>query len=641
MPRSRLALRAAFAAIAVLALALRLWHLELTTFGGDEAVLLDLAEDMVRTGAVPLSGPFSSVGLSTPAHFIYLIAPAVSASRDPTLTAAALAALGTTAVVLTMLLGWRAFGPTTGLLAGLLFAVNPTAVEYSRRIWQPGPLLLLGALLLLALDLGSTTRRPAWSAATFPIATLATLIHTSVVPLLPLLAAPLIVLSTARRWLALATGLAVSTALLAPFVVYEFQFNWKDYPNIRYYLSLQSFVDLEAPRWLLAITTGWRLPSDGVVPPPQRILPQTILETAADVALVLLVFGIALAIAALARKSTCRATRIRLAGLLLWLAMPVAFSIRHGQPLFLHYFFAQFPSAFLLMALPSTRFIRGLPTAIPRLALGATLLVATLQTISIVGGTTYEAAAAGSDPCFFPSIASSRAAAFELIQFGHPHNADAAIVELDTADAKSMAYLLRADFADVYLPHPVTSSQTPRMFGNVGLRRTLPSQSLAPEPLPIPPLLTSATAPEIRFDNGVALHDVRFGAQSGQQQYLYMALAWSVDASATSNRPVLWQVTLQTPDGRNLQVDSGDSAIPANFRGQSLVSWFAIDSRREVAPNDRTAGAYQLALELIDTFGDPPAPLRFINQEGTSAAALQVPVQITELERCPYPTTVP
>ena len=39
--------------IALLALGIRLWHLELITFGYDEAVLLHFAEDMVRRGHDP------------------------------------------------------------------------------------------------------------------------------------------------------------------------------------------------------------------------------------------------------------------------------------------------------------------------------------------------------------------------------------------------------------------------------------------------------------------------------------------------------------------------------------------------------------------------------------------------------------
>jgi hypothetical protein len=49
-----------------------------------------------------------------------------------------------------MVLAHRAFNTRVALLAGLLFATNPTAVEYSRRIWQPGPLLFFGTLLLFA-----------------------------------------------------------------------------------------------------------------------------------------------------------------------------------------------------------------------------------------------------------------------------------------------------------------------------------------------------------------------------------------------------------------------------------------------------------------------------------------------------------
>jgi hypothetical protein len=77
------------------------------------------------------------------------------------------------------------------------------------------------------------------------------------------------------------------------------------------------------------------------------------------------------------------------------------------------------------------------------------------------------------------------------------------------------------------------------------------------------------------------------------------------------------------------------------LRGQTVVSWFTIDPRRELAPNDRPSGNDQLSLALIDTFGDPPAPLPFRASTGASARSLQLPVEITPVARCPYPTVVP
>jgi 4-amino-4-deoxy-L-arabinose transferase-like glycosyltransferase len=617
-------LRAAFVAVTVLALGLRFWHLEQTTFGSDEAVLSMFAEDMVRGGAIPLSGPLSSVGLSTPAHFIYLIAPAVAIARDPLFVSGLVATIGALAVVITMLLGWRAFGPLAGLIAGLLLAVNPTAVAYSRRIWQPDLLPALAALFLLAVDLAVVNRRAWWAAASFPIAALATLMHSSFAPLALLLLAPFAVLALARRWLHLLVGLLASLAVSVPFVVYEFQTEWKDYPNFRYYSSLRTFVDLDALRWLVAISTAWMLPNDGVVPPPQRVLPQALIDIAADLALALLIAAIGAAVVASVRSlRRCRVISMRLIALLLCITLPVVTSIRHWQPLFLHYYFASLPAVFLLIGFASSRGRVGKLLAVP-----AALIVAAIQSVAGFGGQAYEASRGSPDPCFFTSIDAARSAASEVAQFGHAAGSTGAIIELDTGESKAMAYLLRADFADVHLPEPYIPSQTPTLVGNVGLGRTIPSALLKRESSPRPSAFTASIQPEVRFTNGVALHDVLFTDHSGFDQHVQVAFNWSVDPAASAAQPMRWRIGLLDEPGHVLQTDAGDMLVPSALRGQKLVSWFSIDSRREVVPEQRAPGAYQLALELL----------------GASAAldpAVHLPVDIGPLQRCDLPSTIP
>jgi 4-amino-4-deoxy-L-arabinose transferase-like glycosyltransferase len=617
-------LRAAFVAVTVLALGLRFWHLEQTTFGADEAVLSMFAEDMVRGGAIPLSGPLSSVGLSTPAHFIYLIAPAVAISRDPLFVSSLVATIGALAVVITMLLGWRAFGPLAGLIAGLLLAVNPTAVAYSRRIWQPDLLPALAALFLLAVDLAVVSRR-AWSAAaSFPIAALATLMHSSFAPLAVLLLAPFARLALGRRWLHLLVGLLAVVAVSIPFVVYEFQTEWKDYPNFRYYSSLRSFVDLDALRWLVAISTGWMLPNDGVVPSPQRVLPQALIDIAADLALALLIVAVgAAAVAGVRSVRRRRATSMRLTALLLCITLPVVTSIRHWQPLFLHYYFASLPAVVLLIGFASSRGRVGKLFALP-----AALIVAAIQSFAGFRGLAYEASQVSPDPCFYTSIDAARSVASDVARFGHAASSSGAIIELDSGESKAMAYLLRADFADVHLPEPHIPSQTPTLVGNVGLGRTIPSALLEPESSPQLSVFTASAQPEARFGNGIAVHDVIFTAHSAFDQHVQVAFNWSVDPAAAAAQPIRWRIGLLDEAGHALQSDAGDMLVPSVVRGQKLVSWFSIDSRREVAPEQRAPGAYQLALELVDA-------------TAALEPAIRLPVEIGPLQRCDLPSTIP
>src|SRR5438132_12342312 len=129
--------RTAAFAILVVAAGLRLWRLDLTPFGTDEAALTRLAEDIVRLGRIPLSGPLTSIGIPSAPHFIYTLAPMEAISRDPSVVAGFIAFLNVAAVFGTWWLGARWFGPPAGLIAALLFATSPWAISARRWIWQP------------------------------------------------------------------------------------------------------------------------------------------------------------------------------------------------------------------------------------------------------------------------------------------------------------------------------------------------------------------------------------------------------------------------------------------------------------------------------------------------------------------------
>ena len=383
-----------------------------------------------------------------------------------------------------------------------------------------------------------------------------------------------------------------------------------------------------------------------MVPSPRRVLPEWLVDLGGALALGLLLAGVVFAVINIAQRGStpCRATRIRLTALLLCAIVPIAFSIRHWQPLFLHYFIAFFPSAYLLMAFAATSLVgafRAAAGGVRAVALGGALVVSAIWAASTLGGTAYQATALGTDPCFYASINATRAQAFDFAQIGHATGANGAVLELDTGDSRALAYLLRGDFPDVYLPHPVTTSQTPDLFGNVGLRAVPPGQTLASETPRGAPLLTASLQPGARFANDLTLNRVDYSAEASGMQQAYVALAWSIDPSASSRHPVVWRATLRDADGTELQHDSGDSFVPADLQGQSLISWFTIDTRREVTPATRTPGSYQLALDLIDSSADPPAGVMYTDAAGGSQRALAVPLRIGEFQHCDLPSTIP
>jgi hypothetical protein len=444
----------------------------------------------------------------------------------------------------------------------------------------------------------------------------------------------------------LAIALVTALLLTVPFVLHEMQIEWQDYPNYRYYSSIRTFVDLEAARWTLAISTGWMLPNDSVVPPAQRVLPQAVTDAGGSLALALLVAGmLAAAIGSAHWKSRAsRANRIRLAGLLLWVVLPVAFTIRRWQPLFLHYFFASLPAVFLLMAVPcSSNLLAGrrvlrYTSLVARSAVAA---IAAFQLASMLGGLAYQAAAAGTDPCFMPPLEVRQALEAEVAQLGHASGSTGAFVELDDGDAKAMAYLLRASFPDVYLSHTRALSQTPTLVGNVGLGALMPTPSLTRSSSRTPNELTASVQPELQYANGVIMHSVLYAPHSTGDQHVRLAMSWSVPAEPTAAGPVVWEIALLGEDGQALQADSGDPKLLSILRGQTLVSWFSFDTRRERAPDAVPPGMYQVRLRLIDTSTERNVEVPIADAGGNPGEPVRLPVEISPFNACDLPSVIP
>jgi len=114
---------------------LRFSHRNLLEFQGDEAYAANLALTAIKTGKLPLAGLMSSVGVTNPPLFAYLLIPMFAINSSPVFVSGCIALLGLAAVVITWHVGRKYYGPMAGLVAGLFFAVSPWAVIYSRKIW--------------------------------------------------------------------------------------------------------------------------------------------------------------------------------------------------------------------------------------------------------------------------------------------------------------------------------------------------------------------------------------------------------------------------------------------------------------------------------------------------------------------------
>ena len=620
-------LRSAVLTVVVIASGLRLWRPDLTLFEIDEAAILRLTEDLVRFGRVPLAGPVFSAGIPSAPHFLYLLAPVVAVSRDPAFVSGAIAAANVVGLIATLWLGWRAFGPLAGLVAGALYAVSPWAIFYARRIWQPDVLPPLAALLFIALDLAIVDRRMWWAAATFPIVSFAVAVHPSFAYLTPLLLAPAVVLVRARRWRPLVVGCVLAGLTTIPYVVHQLQTRWVDVANIRYYSSLHTWVDLASLRYALGLATGLGADTDPVAPPLGRAFPPELVQISAEIETALLLGAIVFGLLMVTQRRwpTERFQRLRLGGLLLWLLLPVLLMVRHSLPLQAHYFLALYPAPFLLIGAACAwlfRARRGLVMNVAQVGVASALaVIVAIQGAAVFRSLQYVAST--QDACFGPLLPTARAAEREIVELGNRTASSRAAVELPAADSLPLAYLLRSDFPAVDLAGS----------GDIGLGSRSASASTWPSTQATSPILTTVQTDDLDYSTGVKVQQVAYSDQPRSDQRVTLAITWLVQPDAISTHAFVWDVALVDAAGNTVFRKSGVDHILATLRGQQIVSWLTLDPT-QTDPGVLVPGTYHLRLQLIDAWGPDVVPFTDAHSQQTSDTLELGPIAIAAPVGC-------
>lgn len=129
---------------------MRFANLNSSEFWYDEATISTLAQDLASGKSLPLLGIPSSAGVPNPPIGVYILAIPYFFSKDPLFAVGFIAFLNVIGVGLLWLIGHRYFSPTVGFIGGLLYAVSPWTVLYSRKIWGQDihtPFILAGFLL--------------------------------------------------------------------------------------------------------------------------------------------------------------------------------------------------------------------------------------------------------------------------------------------------------------------------------------------------------------------------------------------------------------------------------------------------------------------------------------------------------------
>lgn len=137
--------------ILVMAGVVRFAQPDAITWSKDHSDMAMMAQDIVDGKGIPLVGQPSSAVIPHSPFYIYVLVFPYLVTDNPVIVTMFIALLDMAAVALLWFIGLRYFGPVTGFVAALAYAVHPWAVAYSRTIWAGDHRVLL---FLIALSLG-------------------------------------------------------------------------------------------------------------------------------------------------------------------------------------------------------------------------------------------------------------------------------------------------------------------------------------------------------------------------------------------------------------------------------------------------------------------------------------------------------
>ena len=220
---------------------LRFSNLDLLEFKSDEAIASWLALKFVKGGMLPLAGLMSSVGVTNPPLFIYLLIPMFAVSANPAFVSCCIAVLGLGAVAACWHIGRKYYGAVAGLVGAAMFAVSPWAVIYSRKIWAQDfvPVLSVGTMWAVhALVVGKKPKAVFW-ALLLPLCVIQ--IHFSGLALTATVVAILLVLRPRINWRFAAAGVAFAVLITLPYLKFQSENHWADFHKAAATIGRQNY----------------------------------------------------------------------------------------------------------------------------------------------------------------------------------------------------------------------------------------------------------------------------------------------------------------------------------------------------------------------------------------------------------------
>lgn len=205
-------------AIVLFAAALRLARLDLVEFKADEAGHLLRALQVVEEHRLPLVGSQASVGIDKPPMMTLLMALPLLLGRDPRLASGFIALLNVGAVAGCFLVARRYYNLRVAVVAGALFAANPWAVIFSRKVFTADVLAPFLVLYLYALHAAVVDRRGhGWLLAVLSLGLMLSITF-SPLPLALVLLALIVAYRRQVNWRQLLLGAGLAGLLFVPYL---------------------------------------------------------------------------------------------------------------------------------------------------------------------------------------------------------------------------------------------------------------------------------------------------------------------------------------------------------------------------------------------------------------------------------------
>jgi hypothetical protein len=294
--------------------------------------------------------------------------------------------------------------------------------------------------------------------------------------------------------------------------------------------------------------------------------------------------------------------RLRAGGLLLWVLLPMLFTVWHPIPLYDYYYLFVLPAGALLVGLGIHKVADLAPSRPARrllvgAALAATVVVASIQSVLVLRQLEYLTD--GYVVTYGPPLGAAEQTTRELLDLANQSGGRELSVEIDDVNDAAIGYLARP-----YLPQVEVA---PRRRGPWNVDFDLPDQSgSAPYARTAPPQLTPARSLNVSYSDGVRALAASTTRQVPPGASVGLAFTWTIDghSPAPLSSRLLWEMALFDPSGREIRRVAGISHDWAQLGdGEVVLSWFTVAPDREAAE-----GVYQLRVDRLDPVTRQPIP---------------------------------